>query len=81
MWDESIESNWSLESKTVIVGMKEWREQHPRATLAEIEVALDRLLGQARAQLLQDVALASGARNMGRGGVGAAAGFPDAQPG
>ena len=45
MWDESIESNWSLESKTVIVGMKEWREQHPRATLAEIEVALDRLLG------------------------------------
>ena len=67
MWDEGIERNWSLESETVIVGMKEWRERHPRATLAEIEAALDGLLGQARAQLLQDVALASEARNIGRG--------------
>ena len=68
MWEEGIERNWSRESETVIVGMKEWRERHPRATLVEIEAALDGLLGKARAQLLQDVALASEARNMGRGG-------------
>ena len=29
MWDEGIERNWSLESETVIVGMREWRERIP----------------------------------------------------
>jgi ribosomal protein S27AE len=37
----------------------EWRQQHPRATLAEIERAVDERLADLRARLVQDVALAS----------------------
>ena len=41
--------------------MKDWRVQHPKATLPEIEEALDERLGRLRARMLEDVALASGA--------------------
>jgi len=39
--------------------MKEWRVQHPRATLSEMEVALDESLNRMRARMLEDMALAS----------------------
>ncbi len=39
--------------------MKEWRLQHRKATLAEIEIALDERLGRMRVRMLQDTALAS----------------------
>lgn len=42
-------------------GMKEWRPQHPRATLKEIEAALDERLFRPRARMLEDAALASAA--------------------
>ena len=45
----------------VLTGMKEWRLQHPKATLKEIESALDVRLAKVRARMLQDVALASAA--------------------
>jgi hypothetical protein len=43
----------------VLVGMKDWRVQHPKATLQEIEEALDERLGRLRARMLEDGALAS----------------------
>lgn len=54
-----INSRWHQLSEEVITGMKEWRMQHPKATLAEIESALDERLAYLRARMLQDVALAS----------------------
>jgi YgiT-type zinc finger domain-containing protein len=45
----------------VFVGIKEWRQQHPTATFAEIERALDERWAVARARLLEDLALASAA--------------------
>jgi len=45
--------------------MKEWRLQHPQATFAEIEVALDARLSALRTRMLQDVALASAAAQLG----------------
>jgi hypothetical protein len=42
--------------------MKEWRIQRPKATLKEIEIALDERLGRLRARLIEDMALASSAR-------------------
>ena len=51
-------------AEEVLSGMKEWRLQHPRATLREIEGALDERLGKMRARMLQDAALASGAANL-----------------
>ncbi len=64
MWDVEIESSWRQLAEEVILGIKEWRLQHPRATFTEIEQAMDGLWGRARARFLQDVALASEAREM-----------------
>ncbi len=50
--------------------MKEWRLQHPRATFREIEAALDERLSGMRARLLQDLALASEAADLGAQGEG-----------
>ena len=43
-------------------GMAEWRMQHPKATLREIEVELDRRLERVRAKMLEEAALMSQAR-------------------
>ena len=43
------------------MGIKEWRLHHPKATFAEIEVAVDERLSPVRARMLQDVALTSAA--------------------
>lgn len=56
---KEIEQGWRELSEEVIVGMREWREQHPRATMGEIEAVLDERLGRLRVRMLQDTALAS----------------------
>ncbi len=56
---------WNNLAQEVMSGMKEWRLQHPKATLREIEVALDERLGRLRARMLEDVALASAAADLG----------------
>jgi predicted RNA-binding Zn-ribbon protein involved in translation (DUF1610 family) len=43
---------------------KEWRLQHPKATLKEIEQALDQRLGKMRVRMLQDAAMASAAADI-----------------
>jgi YgiT-type zinc finger domain-containing protein len=48
--------------------LAEWRAAHPKATLAEIEAAVEERLGLARAQLVEDLALTSAAVQVGRGG-------------
>ncbi|MDQ6661230.1 MAG: hypothetical protein M3Z24_09730, partial [Chloroflexota bacterium] len=40
-------------------GVKEWRDHHPKATLREREETIDERLGQLRARMVQDAALAS----------------------
>lgn len=57
-----FEKKWQEASLEVITGMAEWRVQHPRATMREIEGALDERLGRLRARMLEDTALASEAR-------------------
>ncbi len=38
-----------------VLGMSQWRKDHPKATWAEIEAAVDEQINQLRAQLLQDI--------------------------
>ena len=38
-----------------VLGLTQWRKEHPKATWAEIEAAVDEQINQLRAQLLQDV--------------------------
>lgn len=40
-----------------VLGMTQWRKDHPKATWAEIEAAVDEQINQLRAQLIQDLVL------------------------
>jgi NADH pyrophosphatase NudC (nudix superfamily) len=61
---DDLDAHWRELSEEVIVGMKEWRIQHPKATFQEIETALDERLARLRARMLQDAALASRAADL-----------------
>ena len=61
---EDFDVRWHELAEEVISGMKEWRLQHPKATLREIEHTLAERLGKMRARLLQDAALASAAADI-----------------
>lgn len=56
MASPDFEATWQQLSVEVLADMTAWRRAHPRATLQEIEQAVDQQLAAARAQLLQQVA-------------------------
>jgi ribosomal protein S27AE len=56
---ERLAERWRQETEAVLTGFREWRQQHPCATLAEIEAALDERWAVVRARVVQDAALAS----------------------
>jgi hypothetical protein len=64
VWAQEHEARWQQLAEEVFVGIKEWRLQHPKASFAEIERALDERLARVRARLLEDVALASAAADL-----------------
>jgi hypothetical protein len=43
---DDFDAKWHELAEEVMSGMKEWRLKHPRATLCEIESALDERLGR-----------------------------------
>lgn len=51
--------HWQAMSEQVMDEMLTWRREHPKASLREIEQALDGKMERLRAQILQDTALAS----------------------
>ncbi len=55
---------WHALADEVLRGLKDWRMQHPTATLREIEHVLDTRLGEMRARLMADLALASAAADL-----------------
>lgn len=62
-----FEAQWLQLSGEVLSGFREWREQHPTASLTEIEAALDERLGELRARMLEDAALASASADLRAG--------------
>jgi len=50
---------WEALSAEILSGMREWRLQHPKATLREIEAAPDERWYRLRARMLEDLALQS----------------------
>lgn len=60
---------WHELSEEVMSGMLEWREQHPKATLTEIEDELDERLSKMRARMVEDMAMSSEAANLTDGKV------------
>ena len=61
---QGIEGRWSEDAAAVWSGMADWRAAHPKATLSEIEAALDERLNRLRARVLADLALASAAADV-----------------
>jgi hypothetical protein len=59
MDSEPEDPTWEALSAEILTGMREWRLQHPKATMREIEAALDERWYRLRARMLQDVALQS----------------------
>jgi len=55
------ETLWRQLTQEIMTGMREWRLQHPKATLREIETELDTRLNRMRARMLEDLALQSAA--------------------
>lgn len=64
---EGIEQRWAGDAESVWSGIADWRAAHPKATLSEIEAALDERLDRLRARLLADLALASAAADVQEG--------------
>src|SRR5262245_6001660 len=58
---EPEDLTWEALSAEILSGMREWRLQHPKATLREIETALDERWHRLRARMLQALALQSSA--------------------
>ena len=61
---EGLEQRWAGEAESVWSGIADWRAAHPKATLSEIEAALDERLDRLRARLLADLALTSAAADV-----------------
>ena len=68
MWDEGVERGWNQAAEGAMLEIRNWRKQHPRATLSEIEAAVDGHWAKVRARLIQEAALASEAKDIGHQG-------------
>ena len=58
-------ADWTVLAEAAFEEVTAWRQQHPTATLREIETSIDERLAKLRAQMLQDTALASAAADLG----------------
>jgi hypothetical protein len=58
--------SWRVLSEEIMAAIQEWRRQHPKATLQEMEVAIDERLAELRTRMLEDVALVSAAADVSR---------------
>jgi len=67
MKKEKLKENWHGMSEDMLVGMSEWREKHPRATLREIEIEVDARLSEMRARMIADTAMNSPSAEWGKG--------------
>ena len=73
---EKVAQGWRELSAEIVTGMAEWRQQHPKASLREIERALDERMGRLRAKMLEEAALLSDVRTW-KGGEGKVPQCPD----
>ena len=53
------ELSWTELQQKINQAMTQWRLEHPKATLKEIEIALDHQIGLLRASMLQSLALST----------------------
>ena len=59
MKGKALQAGWRGLSEEMLEEVAEWRGEHPKATLREIEAEIDRRLSELRAQMISDTANAS----------------------
>jgi ribosomal protein S27AE len=65
MPEANPDAHWQDLAAAVLTGFRAWREQHPTATLTEIEDELDRRWYRLRARVVEDAAVRSAAADLG----------------
>jgi predicted RNA-binding Zn-ribbon protein involved in translation (DUF1610 family) len=59
------EQHWHEVAQEVLLEMRTWREDHPKATLQQIEEEVDRRIARMRAGLVEGIAMSSAAVEVG----------------
>jgi hypothetical protein len=62
------EQRWKELAQEVLLEMRQWREEHPEATLQEIEEEVDQRMARMRAGLVEGTAMSSVAVEVGSQG-------------
>ena len=65
---QALEKHWQEMGFEVAANMAEWRRQHPKARLREIETTMDQQLAKLRAKMLEEAALMSAVRDWDKTG-------------
>src|SRR5947209_19527760 len=70
MQPEDLQERWNAQGEEIFATVAQWRAAHPKATLAEIEHAVDEQMNRLRARMIEQAAQASaaaeGEANQGR---------------
>ena len=61
MQPEDLQQRWEDQGEDVFAAVAQWRAEHPKATLAEIEQAVDEQMNRLRARMIEQAAQASAA--------------------
>ncbi len=61
MQPEELQKQWEEQGEEVFATVAQWRATHPKATLAEIEQAIDEQMHRLRARMIEQAAQASDA--------------------
>ena len=61
MQPEDLQQRWEEEGENVFAAVAQWRTAHPKATLAEIEQAVDEQINRLRARMIEQTAQTSAA--------------------
>ncbi|MDQ6662591.1 MAG: hypothetical protein M3Z24_16705 [Chloroflexota bacterium] len=56
---KELQESWKEQGEEVFAAVAQWRETNPKATLAEIEPAVDQQINRLRAQMIQEAAQSS----------------------
>lgn len=63
MVDEATQDGWDLAGRAVAEEVATWRRAHPRATLTEIELAVEAAVSRLQGRLVEDLANGAGAES------------------
>ena len=61
MQSEELQARWEEQGEDIFAAVAQWRAAHPKATLAEIEQAVDEQMNRLRARMIEQAAQASAA--------------------